>query len=136
MTRSPQKPWLWWLLISKKIFGLNASRGIVLSYVRPKKVLVLTLSLWYTYLNLPWNSMFCQLSQFYVVEFRRQNQNIFQKDHFRKFSENIFVWAYQVDIRDLKKSNNSIAIDSHHNIRPNYLIMYIHTYSKKCSMAT
>jgi hypothetical protein len=39
-----------------------------------------------------------------VVEFRRQNQNIFQKAHFRKFSENIFVWAYQVAIRDLKKA--------------------------------
>ena len=73
--------------------------------------------------------MFCQLSQCYVVKFRRQNQNIFQKVHFRKFSENLFCWAYQVDIRDLKKSHNSIAINGLLNIRPYYLV-----FTYLCSM--
>ena len=54
----------------------------------------------------------------------RQNQNIFQNDYFRKFSENLFCWVHQVDIRELKNTNNSIAIDGLHNIRPNYLITY------------
>ena len=54
-----------------------------------------------------------------------QNQNKFQNDHFRKFSENLFSWVHQVDIRELKNTNNSIAIDGLLNIRPNYLITYI-----------
>ena len=54
----------------------------------------------------------------------KQNQNIFQNAHFRKFSENLFCWVHQVDIRELKNSNNSIAIDGLLNIRPNYLITY------------
>ena len=68
---------------------------------------------------------FFHLSWIYLIKSQRQNQNIFQNDYFRKFSENLFGWVHQVAIREPKKTINSIAIDSLLNIRPNYLITYM-----------
>ena len=42
----------------------------------------------------------------------KKNQNIILEGHFWKLLENVLVWAYQVAIRDLKNTNNPIAIDS------------------------
>ena len=46
----------------------------------------------------------------------QKNQNIIQEGHFWKFLENVLVWAYQVAFRDLKNTNNSVAVDSQLNV--------------------
>ena len=44
------------------------------------------------------------------------NQKKFREHYSEQCSENLFCWVYQVDIRELKNTNNSIAIDGLLNI--------------------